>query len=43
MKRLIVLFIALITLNAYACETHTYIVDGRMIICTTCGNITNCT
>lgn len=42
MKKLFTLLIALIALNAYACETHTYIVDGRMIVCTTCGNITTC-
>lgn len=42
MKKLFILLIALIALKAYACETHTYIIDGRMIVCTTCNNITTC-
>lgn len=43
MKKLFILTIALIALNAYACETHTYIIDGRLITCMTCNNITTCT
>jgi len=34
--------LALIALKVYACTTQTYIVDGRIINCTTCGNVTNC-
>lgn len=34
--------VALFAIKAYACYTQTYIVDGRMINCTTCGNVTNC-
>lgn len=33
---------ALFAIKAYACYTQTYIVDGRIINCTTCGNVTNC-
>lgn len=32
----------LFAIKAYACYTQTYIVDGRIINCTTCGNVTNC-
>ena len=42
MKSLLAIILLSFTINAYACETHTYIVDGRMIVCTTCGNITTC-
>ena len=34
--------VALFTIKAYACYTQTFIVDGRIINCTTCGNVTNC-
>lgn len=34
--------VALFAIKAYACYTQTYIVDGRIINCTTCGNVTNC-
>lgn len=42
MKKLFILFIALMTLNANACEIHTIIIDGRVFNCTICGNITTC-
>jgi len=45
MKKVIVatgIVLALVALKAYACYTQTYIVDGRIINCTTCGNVTNC-
>jgi len=44
-KKLLVLvgvIVALFAIKAYACYTQTYIVDGRIINCTTCGNVTNC-
>jgi hypothetical protein len=34
--------VALFAIKAYACYTQTFIVDGRIINCTTCGNVTNC-
>jgi hypothetical protein len=34
--------LALVALRAYACTTQTYIVDDRIITCTTCGETTNC-
>jgi len=34
--------LVLLSIKAYACTTQTYIVDGRMITCTTCGTVTNC-
>ena len=45
MKKLLVVvgvIVALFAIKAYACSTQTYIVDGRIINCTTCGNVTNC-
>lgn len=45
MKKVIIatgIVLALVALKAYACYTQTYIVDGRIINCTTCGNVTNC-
>jgi hypothetical protein len=33
---------ALFAIKAYACYTQTYIVNGKIITCTTCGNVTNC-
>ena len=44
MKKVIIatgIVLALVALKAYACYTQTYIVDGRIINCTTCGNVTN--
>lgn len=43
MRKLLILLIALFSMNAQACETHTYIIDGRIITCMTCNNITTCT
>jgi hypothetical protein len=42
MKRLLILLIALFSMNAYACTIKTYIVDGRVITCSICGNVINC-
>jgi hypothetical protein len=45
MKKVLVVvgvIVALFAIKAYACHTQTYIVDGRIINCTTCGNVTNC-
>jgi len=42
MKTLAIIVLALITIKVYACETQTIIIDGRIITCTTCGNVTNC-
>ena len=36
------IILVLIAIKAYACSTETIIIDGRMINCTTCGNVTNC-
>ena len=45
MKKLLVvlgIIVVLFAIKAYACTTQMYIVDGRIINCTTCGNVTNC-
>jgi hypothetical protein len=42
MKTLLVIILALVAIKAYACQTHTILIDGRMITCTTCGNVTTC-
>lgn len=45
MKKLLVvvgIIAVLFAIKVYACTTQTYIVDGRIINCTTCGNVTNC-
>ena len=34
--------LVLIALKAYACSTQTIIIDGRIVNCTTCGDVTNC-
>ena len=31
-----------LALDAFACVINTIVVDGRIINCTTCGNVTNC-
>jgi len=36
------IILALIALKAYACSTQTIIIDGRIVNCTTCGDVTNC-
>lgn len=41
-KKLLILTIALMTLNAYACEIQTIIIDGQVFNCTICGNVTTC-
>ena len=44
-KKLLVLvgiIVALVAIKAYACYTQTIIVDGRIINCTTCGDVTTC-
>jgi len=35
-------FVLGLALDAFACHTQTYIIDGRIVNCTTCGNVTNC-
>lgn len=45
MKKLAIVLgivLSLVALRAYACYTQTYIIDGRIVNCTTCGNVTNC-
>jgi hypothetical protein len=45
MKKLTIIvgiILAIVAIKAYACHTQTYIMDGRIITCTTCGNVTNC-
>ena len=47
MKTLIIAAAALFyaaTLAApvWACYTQTYIINGEMIVCTVCGNVTSC-
>ena len=32
----------LISGYVYACTTHTYIINGQLVTCQTCGNVTNC-
>ena len=44
-KTLLVLvgvIVALFAIKAYACYTQTIIVDGRIVNCTTCGDVTTC-
>jgi hypothetical protein len=41
-KKLLILTIALFAINAYACTIKNYIVDGRVITCSICGNVINC-
>lgn len=43
-KFLAILAALLMAPAAYAnCTTHTYIIDGKMVICTTCCYSGNCT
>lgn len=28
--------------GAYACQTQTIIVNGKITVCTVCGNVVNC-
>jgi len=41
MKSLLAILLSF-TINAYACTLKTYIVDGRVITCSICGNVINC-
>jgi hypothetical protein len=41
-KKLLIVVIALFAINAYACTTKNYIVDGRVITCTICGTVITC-
>ena len=36
------IILALIAIKAYACSTQTIIIDGRVVNCTTCGDVTTC-
>jgi len=42
MKKLIVAGLLLTVTYAYACHIQTYVIEGRIINCTTCANVTNC-
>jgi hypothetical protein len=48
MKRILATLAALLVLGlsagpaAAACSTHTYFVDGRMLLCTTCCTAGSC-
>ena len=33
---------AALSATAYACQTTTVIVNGKMTVCTVCGNVVNC-
>ena len=44
-KKLLVaigIIVALFAIKAYACYTQTIIIDGRIVNCTTCGDVTTC-
>lgn len=45
MKKLLLTAITFLTIGmtgAYACQTQTIIVNGKMTTCTVCGNVVNC-
>ena len=43
MKMLAMLMILWLSVGvAYACTTRTILIDGKIVICTTCGNQTTC-
>jgi hypothetical protein len=42
MKKIVAVVLFLASTYAVACTTHTIIVGGKMMTCTTCGTITNC-
>lgn len=43
MKKLIFAVLLVVSTSASAaCSTHTYIVGGQMVTCTTCGTVTTC-
>lgn len=37
-----VTFMLLGVTGAYACQTQTIIVNGKVTVCTVCGNVVNC-
>jgi len=44
-KKLLVvigIIVALFAIKAYACYTQTIIIDGRVVNCITCDDVTNC-
>lgn len=44
MKKLLLATVTfmLLSVTAYACQTTTVIVNGKMTVCTVCGNVVNC-
>jgi hypothetical protein len=45
MKKLLLTAITFLTIGmtgAYACQTQTVIVNGKMTVCTVCGSVVNC-
>ena len=44
MKKLLLAAVTfmLLSATAYACQTQTVIVNGKITTCTVCGNIVNC-
>lgn len=44
MKKIALAFLTFMLLGtaAYACQTQTIIVNGKMTVCTVCGNIVTC-
>lgn len=43
MKKVIIAGLLLASVSyVYACRIQTYIIDGKIINCTICGNVTNC-
>jgi hypothetical protein len=42
MKKLIALVLLTLATTAYACQTQTILVDGKMRVCTICGSVVSC-
>jgi len=42
MKKLIIAGLLLSATYAYACHVQTYVINGKIINCITCGSVTNC-
>jgi hypothetical protein len=45
MKKLLIAAVAVMLLGitgAYACQTQTIIVNGKITVCTVCGSVVNC-
>lgn len=44
MKKTLLAFVTFMLLGtvAYACQTQTIIVNGKMTACTVCGNVVSC-